>query len=158
MNKEELLTKEGLEKTIGEYEHLVSVKRKEVEERIKEAREHGDLSENAEYDAALQEQAELEALIKKLDERIRYAKIIGEDELDTDKVNVGHTVTVVRDGSDKELQYTILGSAEADPINGKISNESALGKALIGCHAGDVVEVELPKTKTKYTVIKFEKF
>ncbi len=144
MTKEVKLTREGLEKIKSEHEELISVRRKEVAERIKEARAFGDISENAEYDAAKNEQAELEEQILKLENMMRQAKIIEESRTGRGKVNVGSKVTVKDIKKDKEMIYTILGAAEADPFEGKISNESAIGAGLIGHKKGDEVEIETP--------------
>lgn len=142
MANEVLLTKEGLEKVKAEYDELVSVTRKEVAERLKEARALGDISENAEYDAAKAEQAELEERINKLDDMIKNAKII--DEAGSgDTVNIGSTIRIREMDSGKEGEYSLVGSAEADPFQNKISNESAVGRAVIGHKAGDKVAVEI---------------
>ena len=153
MAEEVLLTKEGLEKIKEEYETAVSVTRAEVAERIKEARSFGDLSENAEYDAAKEEQAELEERINKLESMIRNAKVIDEDELEKDVVNVGNTVTLKENGIEEVVIYKIVGSTEADPFKGMISNESAVGKALIGAKIGETVEVEVPDGKIYYDIL-----
>ena len=139
MTEEVLLTKEGLEKIKEEYDRHVSVTRAEVAERIKEARSFGDLSENAEYDAAKQEQAELEERINKLESMMRNAKIIDEDSSVKGIVNIGNTVIVKEKGSKEKVKFQIVGATEADPFEGKISNESAVGKALIGNKKGDTV-------------------
>lgn len=154
MAEEVLLTREGLEKIKEEYETAVSVTRAEVAERIKEARSFGDLSENAEYDAAKEEQAELEERINKLETMIRNAKVIDEDDLDKDVVNVGNTVTLKENGTEEVVVYQIVGSTEADPFSGRISNESEVGKALIGARIGETVEVEVPDGKIYYDVLK----
>lgn len=154
MAEEVLLTREGLKKIKEEYETAVSVTRAEVAERIKEARSFGDLSENAEYDAAKEEQAELEERINKLETMIRNAKVIDEDDLDKDVVNVGNTVTLKENGTEEVVVYQIVGSTEADPFSGRISNESEVGKALIGARIGETVEVEVPDGKIYYDVLK----
>lgn len=156
MNEEVLLTKEGLNNTKEEYELLTSVKRAEVAQRIKEAREFGDLSENAEYDAAKLEQAELEARIKKLEDMLRNAKLIDETEVINGIVNIGNKVTIKDTKTDKVSVYHIVGAAEADPFKGKISNESAVGKALISRGKGEVVEVEVPNGKIYYEIVEVE--
>lgn len=153
MVEEVLLTREGLEEIKAEYEKLITVTRTEVAERLKEARSFGDLSENAEYDAAKEQQAEVEARINKLESMMRNAKIIDEDIEDSDRVNLGNTVVLKERGADEEVQYQIVGATEADPFNGRISNESAVGKALIGAMIGETVEVEIPDGKTYYEVI-----
>jgi len=139
-----LLTKEGYENIEKELEELKSVRRKEVSDKLKEARSFGDLSENAEYDEAKNEQAQIEEKIVKLDNMIANAKIIDEVELDTKTVNVGATVTLVQVESKKKVEYTIVGSAESNPLEGKISNESPIGKAILGKKKGNKVQVQLP--------------
>ena len=153
MTEEVLLTKEGLEKIKAEYDRHVSVTRAEVAERIKEARSFGDLSENAEYDAAKQEQAELEERINKLESMMRNAKIIDEDSSVEGIVNIGNTVIVKEKGSKEKVKFQIVGATEADPFEGKISNESAVGKALIGNKKGDTVEVEVIDGKITYKIM-----
>ena len=153
MTEEVLLTKEGLEKIKEEYDRHVSVTRAEVAERIKEARSFGDLSENAEYDAAKQEQAELEERINKLESMMINAKIIDEDSSVEGIVNIGNTVIVKEKGSKEKVKFQIVGATEADPFEGKISNESAVGKALIGNKKGDTVEVEVIDGKITYKIM-----
>ena len=153
MTEEVLLTKEGLKKIKEEYDRHVSVTRAEVAERIKEARSFGDLSENAEYDAAKQEQAELEERINKLESMMRNAKIIDEDSSVEGIVNIGNTVIVKEKGSKEKVKFQIVGATEADPFEGKISNESAVGKALIGNKKGDTVEVEVIDGKITYKIM-----
>ena len=153
MTEEVLLTKEGLEKIKEEYDRHVSVTRAEVAERIKEARSFGDLSENAEYDAAKQEQAELEERINKLESMMRNAKIIDEDSSVEGIVNIGNTVIVKEKGSKEKVKFQIVGATEADPFEGKISNESAVGKALIVNKKGDTVEVEVIDGKITYKIM-----
>jgi transcription elongation factor GreA len=146
MAEELLLTQEGYDKLEAERDYLVSVRRKEVSERLKEAISYGDLSENAEYDAAKNEQAELEERIHKLEMMMKTAKIINEDEISGDQVNVGLTVTVTQEESGEVMQFVIVGSTEADPFAepAKISNESMIGRGLLGKRVGDVVEVIVP--------------
>ncbi len=155
--KEVFLTKEGLTKLEDELEQLKTVTRKEVADRIKVALGYGDLSENAEYDQAKQEQAKLEERILKLENLVREAVVVEEHEVTTDKVNIGTTVTVREDGEDEDEEYTIVGSAESDPLNGKISNESPLGAALLGRRRKDVVEVHAPDGVIKYTIKSIKK-
>lgn len=157
MTEEVLLTKEGLEKIKEEYDRHISVTRAEVAERLKEAISFGDLSENAEYDAAKEEQADLEERINKLEAMMRNAKIIEEDADATDKVNVGNTVTLRREGEKDTVQYQIVGATETDPFKGRISNESAVGKAVIGAAIGEIVEVEVPDGKIHYEVVAINK-
>lgn len=153
MAEEILLTKEGYDKIVEEHEELVSVRRKEVSERLKEAISYGDLSENAEYDAAKNEQAELEERIHKLETMIRKAKIIDENEISRDYVNVGLKVKIKVKETGMETEYTIVGSAEADPFEGKISNESAVGSALMGQKLGTLVEIQVPDGIMHYEIL-----
>ncbi len=148
-----LLTREGLEKIKEEYEELVSVRRAEVSERLKEAISYGDLSENAEYDAAKNEQAEVEERIHKLETMIRTAKVIDESEMSEDHVNVGITTKVRIKETGLVANYTIVGSTESDPFLGKISNESPVGMALIGQTVGSVVEVQVPDGILHYEIL-----
>lgn len=158
MNDEMLLTQEGYDKIVAEHDELVSVKRAEVAERIKEAISYGDISENAEYDSAKNEQAELEERIRSLEEMLRKAKIVSESDVKGDVVNVGLKVTV-KDLDNKGVTETfaIVGATESDPFNGKISNESSVGKALIGHKKGDKVAVEVPDGIINYQITKIEK-
>ncbi|MCR4600991.1 MAG: transcription elongation factor GreA [Clostridia bacterium] len=142
--EEMLVTQAGYDKLVAEHEHLTAVRRLEVAERLKEAISYGDLSENAEYDAAKNEQAELEERIMKLEAQIRNAKIIDESEITSDRVNLGHTVKVEYLGTEEFETYKIVGSNEADPLNGLISNESAIGRGLIGAELNSEVEIEIP--------------
>ncbi|QIB70280.1 transcription elongation factor GreA [Aminipila butyrica] len=153
MAEEILLTKEGYEKIVAEHEELVSVRRKEVSERLKEAISYGDLSENAEYDAAKNEQAELEERIHKLETMIRKAKIIDENEMPKDFVNVGLKVKIKVQETGMEAEYVIVGSAEADPFEGKISNESAVGRALMRQKLGAIVEIQVPDGLRHYEIL-----
>ncbi len=155
--KEVFLTKEGLTKLEEELETLKTVTRKEVAERIKVALGYGDLSENAEYDQAKKEQAQLEERIAKVENIISEAKVVEDHEVTTDKVNIGTFVTVQEEGEDEQEIYCIVGSAESDPLNGKISNESPLGSALLGRRRKDVVSVITPDGNTKYTIISIKK-
>ncbi|MGN1400855.1 MAG: transcription elongation factor GreA [Bacillus sp. (in: firmicutes)] len=138
------MTKEGKQKLENELEHLKSVKRKEVVERIKIARSFGDLSENSEYDSAKEEQAFVEGRITTIENMIRNAKIIEEDELANDVVSLGKTVTFIELPNGDEETYSIVGSAEADPFEGKISNDSPIARSLIGKKTGDEVVVQTP--------------
>ena len=152
MEKDIFFTPEGLEKIENEIEYLKTVRRKEVSERIKVALGYGDLSENSEYDEAKNEQAQVEERIAKLEMMVRNAKIIDEKDLNTDVVNIGSNVKVRELDTMEEDEYTIVGSAEADPLEGKISNESPVGSRLIGNRVGDVVEVEVPDGIIKYEI------
>ncbi|AMX82808.1 transcription elongation factor GreA [Geobacillus thermoleovorans] len=138
------MTKEGKEKLEQELEYLKTVKRKEVVERIKIARGFGDLSENSEYDAAKDEQAFVESRIQMLENMIRNAVIIEEDKENPDVVSLGKSVTFIELPDGEEETYTIVGSAEADPFEGKISNDSPIAKSLIGRRVGDEVTVQTP--------------
>jgi transcription elongation factor GreA len=156
MQKDVLLTPEGLENLKKEIEHLSTTKRREVAERIKEAREFGDISENSEYDDAKNEQAMLEARIMTLEDKLRSAAVIDAKELSADVVRVGSQVQVTDDKS-KKLTYVIVGSTEANPSENKLSNESPVGKALVGRKQGDKVKVTLPSGKQReLTVDKIE--
>jgi transcription elongation factor GreA len=157
MQKDVILTPEGLEKLKKEIEVLSTDKRREVAERIKEAREFGDISENSEYDDAKNEQAMLEARIATLEDKLRSASVINPSELSPDLVRVGSVVHVKDTASGKTLTYTIVGSTEADPSANKLSNESPVGKALVGRKKGDTAKVTLPNGKTReLTVTKIE--
>ena len=149
MQRDVLLTPEGLDKLKDEIEHLSTVKRREVAERIKEAREFGDISENSEYDDAKNEQAMLEARIASLEEKLRSASVIKASELDSNVVRVGSLVSVKDEGSGKSLKYTIVGSTEANPSENRLSNESPVGKGLLGRKKGDAVKVTLPSGKQR---------
>ena len=153
VEKQELLTQEGYNKLEEELEYLKALKRKEVAERLKVAISFGDLSENAEYDEAKNEQAKLEEQILKLDEKLRKAVIIDESQIDLDIVMVGSIVKLYDFDFDEEIEYSIVGSAEADPFEGKISNESPVGKALLGARVGEVVEVQVPDGANKFKVL-----
>ncbi|MCQ4636866.1 transcription elongation factor GreA [Anaerovorax odorimutans] len=153
MTEEILLTKEGYDKIVEEHEELVAVRRAEVAEKLKDAIAQGDISENADYDAAKNEQAELEERINKLENMIRKAKIIDESELAGDQVTVGLTVKVQDLGTKEEESFTIVGSTEADPFEGKISNESLVGQALLGSKVGDEVTAEVPDGVITYKIL-----
>ena len=153
MSEEILLTKDGYDKIVEELDKLVTVRRKEVAERIKEAISYGDISENSEYDSAKNEQAELEDRINKLENMVRKAKIIDESEISKDRVSVGLKVLVREKNSGEEMEYTIVGSTEADPFEGKISNESLVGSALLGKKKDDEIEIQVPDGTYVYTII-----
>ncbi len=157
MNETILLTQEEYDEIVAERDELVSVKRAEVAERIKEAISYGDISENAEYDSAKNEQAEMEERIYQLEEMLRKAKIVQDEDNKGDVVNVGLKVTVKDlDTGDVEV-FAIVGATGADPFNGKISNESSVGKALIGHKVGDEVAIEVPDGIINYQVMGIEK-
>ncbi len=149
------LTKEGYQKLADELEHLRTVKRKEVAERLHEAMEGGELIENAEYEAAKNEQAFVEGRIQEVEVILASARIIDGKNTDASVVQVGDTV-VVKEASNSPEEYTIVGAAEADPRKGKISNESPLGRALLGHQAGDDVSVEAPGGMFKIKVVKIK--
>jgi len=156
MPRDVILTQEGLDKLKNELEYLSGDKRREVAERIKEAREFGDISENSEYDDAKNEQAMLESRIATLEDKLRSASVIDAKELSADVVRVGSQVAVT-DDKGKALKYTIVGSTEANPSENKLSNESPVGKALIGSKKGDTVTVVTPKgTQRKLTIDNIE--
>jgi len=155
MPKDVILTPEGLSNLKSELEHLATTRRREVAERIKEAREFGDISENAEYDDAKNEQAMLEARIAQLEDKLRSATVIDAAEVATDVVGVGSTVHVKEDGG-KSAKYTIVGSAEANPSEMKLSNESPVGKALIGRKRGEVVAFSTPKGERRLKITKID--
>jgi transcription elongation factor GreA len=154
MQKDVILTPEGLEKLKEEIEELSTVKRREVAERIKEAREFGDISENSEYDDAKNEQAMLEARIASLEDKLRAAQVIDASNLSSDVVRVGSIVDVTDEDNDRSQSFTIVGSTEADPANSRLSNESPVGKALIGHKKGDLVKVPTPKGERKLKIVK----
>ena len=145
MAKDVILTPEGLEELQAKIERLSTDRRREVAERIKEAREFGDISENSEYDDAKNEQAMLERQIADLEEKLRSASVIDEGAVTTDVVSVGSVVHVKDQKTDKSVKYKIVGSAEANPSEAKLSNESPVGKALIGHRRNDVVSVPVPR-------------
>jgi transcription elongation factor GreA len=145
MPKDVILTPEGLEKLKDELELLSTARRREVAERIKEAREFGDISENSEYDDAKNEQAMLESRIAQLQDKLRMATVIDSKELSTEEVQVGSVVHVKDEKTGKSVKYTIVGSAEANPEESKLSNESPVGRALIGHKRGDEVAVQVPR-------------
>ena len=154
--KKILLTSAGLASLEEELENLKVVRRKEVAAKIKEARAQGDLSENAEYDAAKEEQAEIEARIATIEKMFRNVEIIDEDDLNTGKVNLGNKVTVYDEEFEEEITYTIVGPAEADPAELKLSNESPLGMALMGHAVGDVVEYNAPDGVLKFKILNIQ--
>jgi len=150
--KEIVLTAEGLSKLQNELDELKTVHRKEVNDRIRQAKEYGDLSENAEYEDAKQEQAFIEGRILKLEGMIRNSRIIDESEYAADEVHLGATVKVKDLKNNESYEFNIVGSAEADPSNQRISNESPLGRALIGHKKGETVDVSTPRGVVKYKI------
>ena len=158
MDKKNILTYQGLKKLEDELQELKVVRRKEVAAKIKEAREQGDLSENAEYDAAKDEQRDIEARIEDIEKILKNAEVVVEEEVDLDKISIGCNVKILDIEFDEELEYKIVGSTEANSLQGKISNESPVGKALIGAKQGDVVDVELADGEVmQYKVLKIER-
>ena len=155
--KKVVLTYDGLKNMEAELENLKTVRRKDVAEKIKEARGQGDLSENAEYDAAKEEQAEIEARIVQLEKMLRNAEVIDEEDGAKDTISLGTTVTVLDVEFDEEMEYTIVGSAEADPMNGRISNESPVGMALLGNKKDDIIMIETPDGEVEFKVLRFTK-
>ncbi len=155
--KKNILTYEGLKKYEAELEHLKVVMRQEVAQKIKEAREQGDLSENAEYDAAKDEQRDIEARIEELEKILKNAEVVDEDEVDLDKINIGCLIKILDVEYNEELSYKIVGSTEANSLKGKISNESPVGKALMGHKVGDTVEVETQAGVFAYKVLEIQR-
>ena len=155
--KKNILTYAGLQELEAELEDLKVNKRKEVAQKIKEAREQGDLSENAEYDAAKDEQRDIEARIEELEKILKNAEVVVEDEVDLDKINIGCQVKILDIEYSEELDYKIVGSTEANSLKGKISNESPVGKALIGHKVGDTVEVETPAGVFAYKILEIQR-
>ena len=152
-DKKTVLTYEGLKRLEDELQDLKVVRRKEVAAKIKEARGQGDLSENAEYDAAKEEQAEIEARISLLEKMLRNAEVIDEDDKDQDSISIGSRVKILDMEFNDEIQYLIVGSTEADPLGGRISNESPLGVALLKRKVGDTISVEAPDGEIKYQIL-----
>ena len=155
--EEILLTQEGYDKVVSEHEYLVSVRREEVSQHLKEAKSYGDLSENAEYDAAKDEQAELEERIARLEYMMRNAKIVSEEEMTGEHVNLGLSVKVKDVKTNKQYTYTIVGITDADPFEGKISNESPVGKALLGHKKGETIEIETEGGILNYKIMEIKK-
>ncbi|MHC6181412.1 transcription elongation factor GreA [Clostridium sp. JNZ X4-2] len=151
--KKYVMTYEGIRKLEQELENLKTVKRKEITEKIRMALSFGDLSENSEYDSAKNEQAFVEGRIVQLENMLKNATIVDEDEIPPDIVNVGSIVKVKDYDLEEEVEYLIVGSAEADPINNKISNESPVGKGLMGKREGDILEIQIPDGVSKYEIL-----
>ena len=155
--KKNIMTYEGIKKLEEELEYLKTVRRKEITEKIKVALGYGDLSENSEYDEAKNDQAFNEGRIIQLENMLKNAVVVDESEIPTDKVSVGSIVKVMDYEFDEEVEYAIVGSAEADPMNFKISNESPVGSALLGKKVGDVVEVTVPSGVSKFEILEDRK-
>lgn len=151
--KKNILTYAGLQELEAELEDLKLNKRKEVAQKIKEAREQGDLSENAEYDAAKDEQRDIDARIEEIEKILKNVEVVGEDDVDDTRISVGCHIVIHDLEYDEELEFSIVGSTQTNSLKGKISNESPLGMALIGHEIGDVVEVEMGEVVSKYKVI-----
>lgn len=155
--KKNILTYEGLRLLEEELQDLKLNRRKDVAQKIKEAREQGDLSENAEYDAAKDEQREIEARIEEIDKILKNAEVVVEDEVEVDAINIGCKVRIIDLEFDDEMEYKIVGSTEANSLKGKISNESPVGKALIGARVGDIVNVETHSGVLQYKILEIQK-
>lgn len=151
--KQTILTPEGLRKLEEELEMLKTVKRKEIADRIRASKEFGDITENAEYEDAKNEQAFVEGRIQHLDAMLRTAKVIDNHDAPADQITVGSTVRVKDHSSGEQLTYTIVGSLEADPDQDRISNESPVGRALLGRRAGETVDVAVPAGKIRYSIL-----
>jgi transcription elongation factor GreA len=155
--KKNILTYEGLRKYEDELHDLKVNKRQEVAQKIKEAREQGDLSENAEYDAAKDEQRDIEARIEDLEKILKNVEVVIEDEVNLDRINIGCKVKIMDMTDNDELEYKIVGSTEADSLKGRISNESPVGKALIGLKVGDMAQVETQAGTFTYKVLEIQR-
>ncbi|MBQ8306501.1 MAG: transcription elongation factor GreA [Blautia sp.] len=155
--KKNVLTYAGLQKLEEELHELKVIRRKEVADKIKEAREQGDLSENAEYDAAKDEQRDIEARIEEIEKILKNVEVVVEEEVDLDKINVGCKVKLLDYEYNEEVEMKIVGSTEANSLDGKISNESPVGKALLGKMLGDDVEVETPAGLIRYKVLEIQR-
>lgn len=155
--KKNLLTREGLKKYEDELHELKVVKRKEVAQKIKEAREQGDLSENAEYDAAKDEQRDIEARIEQIEKILKNAEVVLDEEIDLTRISIGCVVRVLDIEYDEEEEYKLVGSSEASSLQNKVSNESPIGRALLGAQVGDVVEVEAPAGVVQYKVLSIQR-
>lgn len=156
-DKKHILTYAGLKQYEDELQNLKVVKRKEVAQKIKEAREQGDLSENAEYDAAKDEQRDIELRIEELEKLLKNAEVVVEDEIDVDKINIGCKVKLLDVEYDEEMEFFIVGSTEANSLQNKISNEAPVGHALMGKSVGDVVEVETQAGVIQYKVLEIQR-
>ena len=157
MDKKNILTYQGLQKLEEELQNLKVVRRKEGAQKIKEAREQGDLSENAEYDAAKDEQRDIEARIEDIEKILKNAEVVVEEEVELDKISIGCKVKILDVEENEELEYKIVGSTEANSLKGKISNESPVGKALLGAKIGDVVKVETHVGELEYKVLEIQR-
>ena len=155
--KKNILTYAGLKQYEDELQNLKVYRRKEVAQKIKEAREQGDLSENAEYDAAKDEQRDIELRIEELEKLLKNAEVVVEDEIDLEKINVGCKVKVFEIDEDEEMEFRIVGSTEANSLQNKISNESPVGQALLGRKVGDIVDVETQVGVIQYKILEIQR-
>ncbi len=155
--RKEMLTQEGYDKLLAELDERKTTVQAEIEEKLRVARSYGDLSENAEYDAAKEAQADNARRIDELEEILKNVTIIDENILDSDTVNIGHVVEIQDTKSKEKYEFQIVGSKESNPLSGKISNESPVGKALVGAKKGQTVEVAIPDGVRKYKILKFSK-
>ena len=156
-DKKHILTYAGLKQYEDELQNLKVVKRKEVAQKIKEAREQGDLSENAEYDAAKDEQRDIELRIEELEKLLKNAEVVVEEEIDVNKINIGCKVKLLDVEYDEEMEFYIVGSTEANSLQNKISNKAPVGRALIGKSVGDVVDVETQAGIIQYKVLEIQR-
>lgn len=156
-DKKNILTYAGLKQLENELQDLKVNRRKEVAQKIKEAREQGDLSENAEYDAAKDEQRDIEARIEEIDKILKNAEVVVEEDVDVNVINIGCKVKILDMEYNDELEYKIVGSTEANSLKGKISNESPVGKALIGAKMEEIIEVETQAGITKYKILEIQR-
>ncbi len=156
-DKEIILTPDGFKRLSEEIEYLSSVKREEISERIREAREFGDISENSEYNEAKNEQAKLEMRISNLEHKLRKARVLEGSEIRSDTVSIGSNVKLKEVKRGEAFQYTVVGSAEADPANSRLSNESPVGKAIMGHKAGEIVKVVTPRGSYRYKIVSIKK-
>ena len=157
MAKQTIITDEGLRRLEEELEELKTIKRKEIAEKIKVALSFGDLSENSEYDEAKNEQAIIEGRIAEIENQLKNVQVLDESELSNETVHVGSKIRIREVGSGEEETYKIVGSTEADPMNGRISDESPVGKAMLNHSVGDVVEVEIPSGTVNYELVEISK-
>lgn len=156
-DKKNILTYEGLRQLEEELQDLKVNRRKAVAEKIKEAREQGDLSENAEYDAAKDEQRDIEARIEEIERILKNAEVVVEDEVDVDVINIGCKVKILDLEYNEEMEYKLVGSTEANSLKGKISNESPVGQALLGARIGDIVNVETHSGTIQYKILEIQR-
>ncbi len=156
MDREVILTEDGYRKLQEEIDYLSGDKRREVAERIKEAREFGDISENSEYDDAKNEQAQIEYRIQALEAKLRNARVVDTEHVSTETVSIGNKVRLKDLTAEREVEYSIVGSAEADPRRGRLSNESPVGKAVLGRSRGDKVTIPAPRGALKYEIVEIE--